>query len=693
MNQERTLIVRLRALGYAANLTRFNLFILLAGFVLLYVDQGQDLLLTIAEDNAWFSLLGGGLLWAWSIWYWARLLLDIRFPDPPIHQDDLAWWRTHLPRILGAAAFAAVAWNLYRASGFTVHVLAVLILGILFYFGVFYRRPISRRLASRLQKDDPRASLFWVDEIDNRRDLVNARWMDDILAVWGKIPVKLTVVLGLGMFAWGMISPLTMGFTFNTLVLLFFWGATFLPTGSLITYIGSRNGYPLFTILFVLAMVFSHFNDNHTIRRLGEIPAPPRPDLDTAFEQWAQQHQCNATSCPPLVIMATAGGGIRAAYWTGTVLGNLDDELAKRQKTLRDNLFAISGVSGGSVGSTVYRAALEAEVPPGQRMTTVQQVLARDFLAPLAAGLLYPDFLQRFMPAALFADRAVTFEEGLESGFEKVIGQDTLKQSFSNLTAETAAPWPALFLNSTWSENGRRIVAAAYEMPASQRLYADLISSLGHDLRLSTAAHNSARFPYASPPGSWTLTLAPGGQQPGQEPPHLLQRLQDGGLFENYGAETAMELLRAAEVYFANHGYYFDPMVILISSDPSLPKNLAEPQIKQPIEFGYEVFTTVRTYTATRVGRGAEAASRLKAELIRLQKNQRPGLEEQQRFANFRMCTEGEQENPPLGWALSRRAQESIKGYLLDLPDQAQPPCRKDNQAALSKVLDALARE
>lgn len=694
------LIVRLRALAYAATITRFNLFILVAGFVLLFVPQGQDLLIETNEQTIGpLFLLGGGLLWALSIWYWARVLLDIRFPYPPIEEHQFSWWRSYLPRFLGLLAFFGLGWNLYRATGWTWQVTAVLVLAIIFYLFVLYRRPMGRWWATRRQPNNPRGHWAWLDPItaeEGGQERRPQRWQDDFADVWKKPPVKLIVLLGVLMFVWGIAHPLSMGQFFNTLVLLFLWGATFLPGGSVITYIGSRKGIPLFAILIALAMLFSYFNDNHTIRAFEGNTAKTRPSIEAGLAQWAEKHKCTETSCPPFIVMATAGGGIRAAYWTATVLGHLDDELAAKNKPLRDHLFAISGVSGGSVGATVYRASLEAGVPAGRRMETVQAALAEDYLGPLAAGLLYKDLLQRFLPVGLLEDRASVFEKGLETGFADTVKQDTLKTSFSALTADSKHPWPALFLNSTWSDNGRRIVAAGYTMADNEVLYADLIDRLGYDMRLSTAAHNSARFPYASPPGSWKMTLEDEQREAPRNPPgedrkptKLLQRLQDGGLFENYGAETALEILHAARRYFHDKDLHFDPLVILVSSDPDLAADIAKPRIREPINFGYEVLTTLRTYAATRVGRGAEAASRLKSWV------RNPDT----RFAYFRMCRNKKEEkaqqkeekprDPPLGWALSEDAQDTIESYLL--PSDDNPACFADNQAARDKVVQALA--
>jgi hypothetical protein len=77
----------------------------------------------------------------------------------------------------------------------------------------------------------------------------------------------------------------------------------------------------------------------------------------------------------------------------------------------------------------------------------------------------------------------------------------------------------------------------------------------GDDIRLSTAAHNSARFPLISPPG----TVRNNQDQA------IVDRIVDGGYFENYGA------LGAKEIALAVHAVQpqLAPLVIVISNDPN----------------------------------------------------------------------------------------------------------------------------
>lgn len=150
-----------------------------------------------------------------------------------------------------------------------------------------------------------------------------------------------------------------------------------------------------------------------------------------------------------MLVVATAGGGMRAAYWTATLLGRLHDTIPG----FADQLFAISGVSGGSVGATLYRAAVATTSSGDGRCAgalegCLQAILARDFLGPVAAALLYPDFLQQFLPIVIFPDRSKAREQAWEQAFSEVTGgHDLLAQPLGRLQELDGRPWPALFFN------------------------------------------------------------------------------------------------------------------------------------------------------------------------------------------------------------------------------------------------------
>jgi len=78
--------------------------------------------------------------------------------------------------------------------------------------------------------------------------------------------------------------------------------------------------------------------------------------------------------------------------------------------------------------------------------------------------------------------------------------------------------------------------------------------AINNDIRLSTAAHNSARFPLISPPGSVR-----------NKEQRIVDRIVDGGYFENYGALSAKELALAIHAIQPD----LNPLVIVISNDPN----------------------------------------------------------------------------------------------------------------------------
>lgn len=712
-----TRVAEIRAFMYCLNRSRFSVIILVIGLALLLTDQGQDLLNAYAEQGFWSTLrlAIGAAFWAVSIWAWCRLLLDIRYDDAPRCISCYNRWRSWMPRSLGSAAFLTLALAAYQSQLLTLVAIALVELGIFLGFviwrryasnqaaGLFRRVPEKYAMTSRIAARV--AGSLEVDYItpDSTPPYENLQQALDIpkdglfkLKSWG-FPALLTLAMVAAFIVFlilGTFKPVPLGMVSGAVIIFFVWATTWLPVGSWMSYIADKHGWPLLTFLAFLAIVSSFFNDNHEIKRASDgSPVNQRLTVSAAMDKWAAANRVSTTEARPFVIVATAGGGIRAAYWTSTVLGELD----RQNAGFRRSLFAISGVSGGSVGATVYRALID--VPPeqlkkmacGEVRDCAQKILGTDFLGPVTAAMLYPDLLQRFLPIAFLPDRGAALESGWEKAFLKNTGENKLRSSLANLS-ETR-PWPALFLNATWSETGRRIIASNLRLSsqnepeaASSFLRAnDELAILGYDIQLSTAAHNSARFPFVSPPGMWRNSN--GG---------IAGRLQDGGLFENFGAETALEILDLACWKFLcvpapTNGEpesqcdkpCIYPVVVLISSDPSLPKRITDVSPAPPLKFGYEFLSTFTTFEHARSGHGVEAASQLEEWTHKHQGS----------FAYFRMCdarTAGV--SPPLGWALSAAAEKRIKSYLLENQDGAlEPPCFPENNAAAEKIKDMLS--
>ena len=195
----------------------------------------------------------------------------------------------------------------------------------------------------------------------------------------------------------------------------------------------------------------------------------------------------------------------------------------------------------------------------------VQAILSQDLLAPLVASALFPDFLQRFLPfpVALF-DRGRALEHALENATasEMKDGGAVMSSSFlANWNARNSAP--ALLMNATNSASGRRVVISPFDLtslgddgawrrdivqypfwPGSSDLAGPstkLTTRVAPDIRLSTAAFISARFPWITPAASVPIRDEVTGET-------VKVRLVDGGYSDNSGVETAMDLMERLSI-------------------------------------------------------------------------------------------------------------------------------------------------
>lgn len=246
----------------------------------------------------------------------------------------------------------------------------------------------------------------------------------------------------------------------------------------------------------------------------------------------------------PVFIVAVEGGGIYAAAAASLFLARLQD----RCPSFAHHVFAISGVSGGSVGATVFQAfarpseqsATSSTLPKcgSDRMTPltdqISPVMLADHFSPLV-GSIIPDFLGEESGRA----------RELENSFLESVGlpdspaTQALTKQYAAYTKEWAegGVGPALVLNTTWADNGLRVAFAPFTLEKSTggSLYSFADSEMpGENISLMHAALVSARFPGVLPPYS---VLMPGSGH--------RWSFVDGGYADSSGATTALDLFRA----------------------------------------------------------------------------------------------------------------------------------------------------
>ena len=268
---------------------------------------------------------------------------------------------------------------------------------------------------------------------------------------------------------------------------------------------------------------------------------------------------------------------------------------------------------------------------------------------------------------------------------------------------------PILLLNATHQKTGRRIIQS--HILVNKDVFADAYDAfdLFHsDTPMSTAVMDSARFLYISPPG--LMPEGPGGYNRGY--------IIDGGYYENFGAQTALELEETVETILTAHHLREGVKIVVlqISSDPSM-RRTSRPRLiddgvscsvstaglhtrKNPLVFEdapfdfwtlssrgddegpglnflNEVWSPLAGVMSTRELRGRAASEELATRMC----SSRPGA-----FVHLAMCDPDRSYPPekhivpPLGWVLSSPSRDQIRDIL--------SVC--SNTIEMDKLLDAM---
>jgi hypothetical protein len=738
---------------------------LLAGIAILFADQSLEALRVLAARDPVLNTLDPEQFWpriffivstlilSLLSWYCARVLLYLIDPLPNA-QDDTArakeFWIRHLPRVVGALPLLFIALALWKAADIKavennyglLKVLAVINAFAAFVLYTFFhlRRWLIAKLTGRQVKNI----------IPGIRNLAKS----------GKIILLLTIFLWVFLLILftmesGRYRAVQAAIYFGPLAIVLLFAAIWTPVGSALVYAAKLTRLPLFLILLILAFSFSaaDWNDNHRVRTNPVESQVKLMDVNDGFKQWLS-NRCDKGNFQgsdnpyPVFIVSAEGGGLRAGYFAALVLSKLQDA----DPAFAHHVFAISGVSGGSLGGAVF-ATLAAKyikhdgVQPcnfqvnlpdkaqGKMSTLSDDILGHDVLSPILASLLFPDLLQRFLPFRVERfDRARAAEDALGYYWNRSTGgreffkdyylynlyQDSASRQSTFATEST----PALFLNTTRVETGEQMVvsnlnpAAAHDSPdAARNSRLNGLTSLADthptmSLPLCTAAYLSARFPVVAPAGYLPAKVVDdqGRIRDGKF------RYVDGGYFENSGTATVLDLLSAMRIENAvrEAGVNIKIVIIRIGSDlnggdPSNPTlrdmkytwhGLGE--ITSPI-FALVNGETARGTLSVRETETALAQRTEQADKVPCQGS--PELEPAiaQRIeppctaSEFKLLSAEEAHfrvtqtdvKLPLGYLLSKEARENMKTQI-DSPQQCSPNNNDFNYCSFQCVVNVL---
>jgi hypothetical protein len=262
---------------------------------------------------------------------------------------------------------------------------------------------------------------------------------------------------------------------------------------------------------------------------------------DAVLGKWLSIVPAGAAK-PKLAIIATSGGGIRAAVWTTAVLNALTTG-PYAIPSFPYHVRVLTGASGGMVGAAYFAASVPqpfVQRPMTSVSTTVERKLppmADDSLEPVARSLALRD-LPGMLAFWSFRDRGSALEEAWSQHAPGVM--DT---PFSTMAIGEREGWrPSLIFTPMLVEDGRRLLVSNLDLsfmlenhgPQIDRDWVYSRPSLdlfrlmpaAQSMPVAAAARMNASFPW----------VAPAAELPTIPRRHVV----DAGYWDNFGVHTSV---------------------------------------------------------------------------------------------------------------------------------------------------------
>ncbi|MDB5141860.1 MAG: hypothetical protein JWQ66_573 [Mucilaginibacter sp.] len=316
---------------------------------------------------------------------------------------------------------------------------------------------------------------------------------------------------------------------------------------SFLLVVGRKLKVQIITFIYLVGMSFAVFkiSDFHLARLEPVKPKRNYPTLKQYAADWLKRRRGDMQQYQsvypkgnyPVYLVNAYGGGIRASAWAAMAISDLDQKLkvfdaathVKLNSDFQHYIFSYSGASGGTLGESVLCASRYSYISGKTKSrleTNCLPFFENDFLTPVIVGLLGSDVWGAFTGADSWDDRAALQERTWEE-HSATFGFNYDEQ-LGIYWKDGKGEVPLLFSNTFDVDSGRKAIAAPLRLQAAEFPGAVMVDKLIADtdeMRLSTAAMLSARFPFVSPTGKI-------GDQ----------HFADGGNIENSGAETSLEV-------------------------------------------------------------------------------------------------------------------------------------------------------
>lgn len=328
--------------------------------------------------------------------------------------------------------------------------------------------------------------------------------------------------------------------------------------------------------VFFVYMTFFNAINSHRIRSeevglAAYFQEDSRPALTDYFDGWLSQR--DTADKITVYLVSGQGGGSRAAAWFIMAmqhLNTLDPNFSK-------NLFAVSTVSGSTSGAAMYLADIHLKQSiDSVNVQRIQTIYGRNYISSALWGLLLGDGYEGLRHLLQDArkefpkDRNYYFQEEEINAYKASVGTKFDAQVDSFFRNDYLASYfltrqgnevdkknskidnyslPLFFINSSIVERGERGVFSPVrleEFSLATDLYANFKHYVGsyyeshlYNIPLITCVNQSQAFPFIN---AYNYMESTG-------------RLMDGGMYENSGTTTTLEIYEALRKHIAEKKY------------------------------------------------------------------------------------------------------------------------------------------
>jgi hypothetical protein len=560
------------------------LLVLAPFFVAQVILWNPTALLFLAQAGPLYMILS----WLGGWRNWTALFLLVVATENMLHQVQLPG-DGYIFVFFAALCLIAITWLLWRRPGTRTLWRDI---GALYCFSAALATAVSPILAYGLLPNLAQPP----DALVPPRVVLALWWIAPgmIVNVISIVPVRLrrqgsaVAILLFGTLACFSIAWLQIGvFGLTTLCLV---AAMMLAVGSLLRMKSVRVWRHLAAYGMVVVVVGACWNLSPQPTR-GKLPAAQRlgesrvSDFDRFYQQWLAARGETAQHHGPLLLVAVAGGGVRAAAHATLALSAADDAFKGK---FGDRTLAISGVSGGALGAATWIGQRLERLPPaadgGHPAPTalrLSRFYQRDFVSPTLNRLLVHDLPLGMLPWIQASDRDEVLARTWASSWDDLRREakaDTVtatifRRSVASLGSDPRLP--VTIFNATSAADGRPAVYSSIAATYPGAWMLDPSASV------MDAVADSARFAVVTPVGHACArreTVKPlhSASTPvtcnvGFDP----IAVADGGYIDNSGLaslETILDELKRHDASMEN------VYVVIIRSNPEIGLHLTEGQ-------------------------------------------------------------------------------------------------------------------